>query len=321
MYLEKNIYKKISKNFNNYNIKKIESGASKKNFYKLYNQDKSYVITDFIKDKKEFKNHLDIYNILKDIEISIPRIIEYNTNENILISEDFGDLRFDKILNTHSIKNLLNIAVDTLIIIKNSINYDIQNNMQKYSYKIFKDEIMELPSYYFPHINIRDKNLFSDFLSIWTLAYKNLNFEFNSFIHKDFNINNLIFLPNKKNHLKCGVIDFQNAFWGDSTWDLFSLLEDSRILFTDEFNNYLIKYFYQKTNKDITFLNFKKNFYFFNCSRQTRLLGRWVKLSKEINNDYYLKFIPNTLIRLKKGLKLLDDKNLNFFYNRYIFNK
>ena len=49
MYLEKNIYKKISKNFNNYNIKKIESGASKKNFYKLYNQDKSYVITDFIK--------------------------------------------------------------------------------------------------------------------------------------------------------------------------------------------------------------------------------------------------------------------------------
>ena len=58
-------------------------------------------------------------------------------------------------------------------------------------------------------------------------------------MHKDFNMNNLIFLPSRKGHLKCGVIDYQNSFWGESTWDLFSLLEDSRILFTDQYNKYL----------------------------------------------------------------------------------
>ena len=53
--------------------------------------------------------------------------------------------------------------------------------------------------------------------------------------NKDFNINNLILLPSKKNHLKCGIIDFQSAFWGESCWDLFSLLEDSSMRLIKKF--------------------------------------------------------------------------------------
>ena len=38
-----------------------------------------------------------IYNILKEINVSIPKIIEKNDSNLTIISEDFGDLRFDKI--------------------------------------------------------------------------------------------------------------------------------------------------------------------------------------------------------------------------------
>ena len=315
-----NILNKLNNDFKNYNFQKIESGASKKILYRLKKDDKSYILIDFNKVENEYDDHLKIYKILKDINISIPIIIEKFDNNFILITEDFGDLRFDKILNNYKLKDLISYAVDTLIILKNSLPLNNHLKLPKYNLNILKNEISELPNFYFPYIGLKNENLIDEFMYIWSQSYLNYSFSYDSFVHKDFNINNLILLPQQKDYLKCGVIDFQNSFLGESSWDLFSLLEDSRILFSDEFNEYFIKYFYSKINLGISFSNFKMKFYFLNCTRQSRLLGRWVKLSKDYNQNHYLNFIPVTLARLKKSINLLDDKNLITFYNKYIFN-
>ena len=38
----------------------------------------------------------------------------------------------------------------------------------------------------------------------------NLKIDFNAFVNKDFELTNLMFLPSKDTHLKCGILDFQN---------------------------------------------------------------------------------------------------------------
>ena len=310
---------KLSQEFKKYNIKQIESGASNKKLFRLKKNNKSFILIDFTLDKNEYHNYLKIYELLKNINISVPKIIEKYDNNSMLVVEDFGDLRFDKILFKYNLKDLLKYAVDTLIIINKNLKFDKKLSLFKYDYNLFKSEITELPEYYFPYINLNDKNIYNEFLFIWGEAFKDINFEFNSFVHKDFNFNNLILIPNKKNHLKCGVIDFQNAFWGENSWDLFSLLEDSRILFTDDFNDCLIKYFFLKTDQNTSLENFNINNNFLNSSRQTRLLGRWVKLSKELNKNWYLEFIPITQERLKKSINFLNNKKITKFYNKYIF--
>lgn len=314
-----NLSKKLSDEFKSYSIEKIEGGASKKKFYRLSHYNKKFILTDFSANKEEYKNHLTIYNLLKNINISIPKIIEKYDNNLMIISEDFGDLRFDNILQKYPINDLLHYAVDTLIVLKNSIQYNPEFSIPQYNFNTFKEEIFELPKYYFPYINLNNKNLNDEFIFIWSEAYSNIQFEFNHLVHKDFNINNLILISNNEKHLKCGVIDFQNAFWGESSWDLFSLLEDSRVLFTDEFNEYFIKYFFSQTYQKTSIQDFVKKYYFLNSSRQTRLLGRWIKLSKELKQDWYLDFIPITLKRLKKSIKLINDRKLTNFYNKYIF--
>ena len=314
------ISNKLSNEFKKYSIEKIEGGASKKNFYRLSHSKKKFIVTDFSSDKEEYNNHLRVYNLLKNIDISIPKIIEKYDNNLITISEDFGDLRFDKILQKYPLNDLLHYAVDTLIVLKNSTQYDPTLSFPQYTFDTFKKEIFELPKYYFPHINLNNQNLKDEFIYIWTEAYRNIKFEFNHLVHKDFNINNLILISNNEKHLRCGVIDFQSAFWGESSWDLFSLLEDSRVLFSDEFNEYFIKYFFSRTSQKTSIQDFLKKYYFLNSSRQSRLLGRWIKLSKELENDWYLDFIPITLERLKKSIKLINDKKLTNFYNKYIFN-
>ena len=56
-----------------------------------------------------------------------------------------------------------------------------------------------------------------------------------------------MYLQNRIGHLKCGILDYQNAFIGFSGWDMFSLLENPRIYFDDKFNDELIEYFYNNT--------------------------------------------------------------------------
>lgn len=309
---------KISNKYKNYSIIKLDSGASKKKIYKLYNDENSYIIIDFKYSKMDFINYIKIYNILIKTNISIPKIIEKNEDDQILILQDFGNLRFDKILNNYSLKKILNYAVKTLIIINNSIKFDKNFEIPQYNFKIFNSEIIELPKYYLPYKNINSNDLEKEFIYIWSKAFNNIDFDFTNFIHKDFNFNNLLLLPSKKDHLKCGVIDFQSAFWGDNTWDLFSLLEDSRLLFSDKYNDYYINLYYSNTKNNVSFNEFKMKYYFLNSSRQTRLLGRWVKLSKDLKKDWYLDFIPITLNRLRKNINLTQNENLINFYNKYI---
>ena len=111
----------IPNKFKDYSVEKIKGGASKKIFYRLSLSNKKYILTDFSSDKKEYRNHLTIYNLLKNINISIPKIIEKYDNDLMIISEDFGDQRFDKIFQKYPLKDLLHYAVDTLIVLKNYI--------------------------------------------------------------------------------------------------------------------------------------------------------------------------------------------------------
>ena len=310
----------INLEYRNFKFNKIKSGASKKIFYRLQKDNKSFILTDYNLDKEEYLNHLKIYNILKDLDISIPEIYETNDSDLFTISEDFGNLRFDKIINKEPIDKLLLYAVDSLRVINQSLQFNSDLKLSIYSYKNFKEEIMELPKYFLPYLyNNLNKSISEEYLLIWSEYYNKFDFNFSNFVHKDFNINNLILLPSKKNHLKCGIIDFQSAFWGENCWDLFSLLEDSRIFFTDKFNNHFIEHFFVKTKQNLSFKEYKMKYHFLNYSRQSRLLGRWVKLSKDLDAKWYLDFIPVTKKRLLKSMNFLNNKNLKNFYYKYIF--
>ena len=299
------------------NSKLIESGASKKIVFKLKKNKYEFILIDFSKDKIEFYNFIKVYKILKNTNISLPKIYEINFTNYLILMEDFGNKRFDDYHNQDNIKELLMTAVNSLITIQNSLSHTNIQNLDKYNFNILITEIKEIVDYYFPYKSI-ESNLKNVFFDTWKDEFYKFNFYFDSFVHKDFNMNNLIFLPKKKNHLKCGIIDFQGAFLGFSGWDLFSLLEDSRILFTDKYNKEILKYFYNNTYQKISYKEFVNQYYFLNISRQTRLLGRWIKLDSQFKNKGYLKYIDTTIKRLETSLLNLNNKQLSKLYSKIL---
>jgi len=298
------------------NLSQIKNGLSKKKVFRKIGKSLNKIIIDFSEDEKEFINFLKVYKILIKINISIPKIYEVYFNKKIIVMEDFGKNSFDIIFQNKDVYNLLKLAVDNLIVIQNSVSRDDLDKLEKYTCSMLIEEISEFVDYYIPYIKVYDFPLYN-FYELWKKNYKNQKFDINGFVHKDFEFINLFYLKKNNLHLKCGIIDFQSAFCGFKGWDLFSILEYSRLNFTAEYNEALLKYFYENSNISIDFKVFKDQYYLLNLARQTRLLGRWIKLFNEGNEDY-LKFIEPTKKRLISCLKHIKDHKLKQIYENVI---
>ncbi len=300
----------------NQKLSEIKGGLSKKKVFRKLEKKISKIIIDFSEDEEEFKNFLNVYQILKKINISIPTIYEINSNKKLIIMEDFGKNTFDKILKEEGIYNLLKLSVDNLIIIQNSISTDELVSLKKYTYNTLVREISEFIDFYIPYKKITNFRV-NEFYKCWEIIYNKQYFKFDSFVHKDFEFINLIYLNKNNSHLKCGIIDFQSAFLGFKGWDLFTILENPRIDFTREYNESLIRYFYENVNLALDFDVFRNQYYLLNLARQTRLLGRWVKLFNEGNKNY-LGFIQPTKKRIFSCLTNIKDEKLKNIYEEIL---
>ena len=105
------------------NFEKIEDGLSKKLIYRKTEKENTKIIIDFSKDKQEFKNFLDVYEILLKVNISIPKIYEVNQQQYKIYMQDFGNDKFNKIYNEDNLYKLLKLAVDNIIVIQNETNF------------------------------------------------------------------------------------------------------------------------------------------------------------------------------------------------------
>ena len=303
--------------FNFDDVYEIESGASHKKIYRFKNHNEGTIVVDFSYNYNDYLSFLEINKFLSMINISVPKIFVTDDTKSIIIMEDFGNNRYDKLINTIDPKEILIDGINSLIEIHNS-QKPIENKfLKKYDLATFTVEIAEFADFYLSKKNI-GKDVVDEFFYIWKSEFENLNFNWDSFVHKDFELSNLMHLSQRNGHLKCGILDFQNAFIGFSGWDVFSLLENPRIYFDDKYNDELVEYYFKKTNQNLSFNEFLVQYYFLNAARQTRIIGRWINLDKKNKNNNYSTYLDVTIKRLKKSLHNLQNKKLSKLYDKII---
>jgi len=303
--------------FNFDDVYEIESGASHKKIYRFKNNNEGKIIVDFSYKHNDYLSFLEINNFLSMINISVPKIFDTDDTNCVIIMEDFGNIRYDKLINSIDPKDILIDAINSLIEIQNSQKPVVNKFLKQYDFSSFTVEIAEFADFYLSKKNI-GKDVVDEFFYIWKSEFENLNFNWDSFVHKDFELSNLMHLSQRDGHLKCGILDFQNAFIGFSGWDVFSLLENPRIYFDDKDNDELIEYYFNKTNQNLSFKEFLTQYYFLNTARQSRIIGRWINLDKKNKNNNYSKYLSVTLKRLEKSLYNLQNKKLSKLYGKII---
>lgn len=304
-------------NYDHYDLEKIENGLSSKLIYRVTEKENTKIIIDFSRDKQDFKNFLNIYEILQKINISIPKIYEVNRKQYKIYMQDFGKNRFNKIYNKGNLYKLLKLAVENIIVIQNESNLNNLKNLKEYTFEDLKVELKEFVTYYIP-TNKNSTFPTSKFYELWKSIFYSQNYNMKNFVHKDFEFVNLFFLENYESHLQCGIIDFQSAFMGFIGSDLISLLENPRINFTREYNNKLIEYYYNNMPIIENLNTFREQYYIFSLARQTRLLGRWKKIFSTNNDNQYLDYLKITKSRTLATLNNIKNYELRSIYEKYL---
>jgi aminoglycoside/choline kinase family phosphotransferase len=122
---------------------------------------------------------------------------------------------------------------------------------------------------------------------------------------RDFHSPNLIWLEERADIARVGIIDFQDAMLGPAAYDLVSLLQDARIDVAEPLElAMLTRYIKARRTADPAFdpASFAELYAILSAQRNTRLLGTFARLNRRDGKPQYLRHQPRIWTYLHRSL-------------------
>ena len=295
-------------------LKKLSGDASFRNFYRSKNS----IIVYCVKNKKSNLLDYDAINkILIKKKVIAPSLISQHYKENYIEIEDFGDLTvFEKFKKkTANKKNYYKNILDLLLKIKKikiknqktflKTNFKVPN----YTSKMLLDESCLFIDWYLQKYfkGKKKQSLEKELKKIFKKLLRNISYKRKVFVHRDFHVSNIMITKRG-----LGLIDSQDAVYGNIAYDLASLIDDVRLKTNIKIKDFIFHEFLKK-NKNLDHKKFKNDFDILSVLRNFKIIGIFTRLSMRDNKNKYLKLIPYAwkLIELRTSKNPIF-KDLNY---------
>lgn len=288
---------------NFYNFRFLKQDASPRKYYRIFLEHsiRTYIVMDCPVTYTSVVPFITIAKFLYSYNISVPYIFAIDEGEGLLLLEDFGDFTINKLLGKiepKAIPDLYRKMIKPIVAIQNlPTKLDIKN----FDIDTMKIECKHFINHYVKELKPEHKlnMLLSEYTEILTNMFSSLPKIKSVFLLKDYHISNIMYLPNRPDIKKFGLLDFQDAIFGSPAFDLVSLLQDARFDLDLAYEDMLIDYFLSINPTWYNKEEFKHHYYILGTHRSLLILGIFMKKFKKDNQASYLKFIP----RVKKCLK------------------
>ena len=175
--------------------------------------------------------------------------------------------------------------------------------------KLFNEANLFLKWYFPKYVKGRTKNSEKKkFSKIFKELLNRLIYKKKIFIHRDFHISNMMITKQG-----LGLIDSQDAVFGNIAYDLASLIDDVRFKTDKKFKDKIFNQFIKK-NKSLDRNKFQNDFEILSVLRNFKIIGIFSRLSKRDKKHRYLKLVPYAwkLIegRINNNIKFNHLKNI-----------
>ena len=277
-------------------FKEIKGDAS---FRKFYRNKKTKSIIVFAKEEKN-KNLL-IYDAINKVliknKIIAPKLLNQKYQKNYIEIQDLGSKTIYQLFisnnnNHYSIFKKAVKVLDEIQLIKDKKIKDFRNKF--YKIKEYKEQTLfneaKLFNNWYASKKLSKKkfNVFKyKFNKEIKFLLTKLNYKNDTFVHRDFHVSNLII--NSDN--KIGLIDSQDALFGNKAYDLASLIDDVRYKTSNSLKKKIYNY-YLRRNQKIEANKFQNDFDILSVLRNLKIIGIFMRLSKRDNKRKYLRLIP-----------------------------
>ncbi len=253
--------------------------------------------------------------LLNSVGYSSPRVEEYNVSEGLAIVENLGNLVFGKLMREgHDMQEPMTTAVAVLADMAQKSwpsKFDapdiLSTVVQHYDVGAQLIEVDLLLSWFWPYIHqtpAPDK-LHQSFEATWREVLKLAKPEKPHLVLRDFHSPNLIWLPQRKDLQRVGLIDTQDCLLGHEAYDLASLLQDARVDIAfdlaDELYAHYVKLRIEQGPFDLP--AFGAAYAVLGAQRATKILGIFARLAKRDGKPSYLQHMPRVSRYLARNLK------------------
>lgn len=294
----------LIKDYNNIKIEPLKNDLSKRKFYRLNDQSKTFIVMDSSKEKDQFHAYLKTTFFLEKNGFSVPKIIQIDIDNSIIVMEDFGDVTYNNYLSDKEFSREKEVYQKSICLISELQKLKIQtkgfpvfspNDLAKGIDKFISNCVLDL------YQDSLRKELYS---LIFSLNKPSV------YVLRDFHADNLLWLSKRKGVRKVGLIDFQDLSIGYQSYDLVSFLLDAR-RFVPEIFEEEMKQFYISLSSHINKKYFLREYDILALQRNLRIYGLFTECHLKYKRNNYLKYLPNVSEYIVRVLdkKIMSNKN------------
>jgi hypothetical protein len=262
---------------------------------------------------EDVKPFVAIAGGLRACGFSAPAIHHADLDAGFLITEDFGNAGFVEGEPPRPITERYEAATDMLAALHREALPETLPLAPQIEYAIptFDTEALLVEAglmleWYMPDRGVGpSSNLRDEFVMMWRDLLGKPAAAARTWVLRDFHSPNLIWLGERSDIARVGVIDFQDAVLGPAAYDLVSLLQDARIDVPELVElSLLTRYIKARRAADAAFdpAEFAELYAIMSAQRNTRLLGTFARLNRRDGKPQYLRHQPRIWTYLSRSL-------------------
>lgn len=278
----------------------LAGDASNRRYERLTNPKtgQTVVLMDAPPDRGEdIRPFTRIARHLTEIGLSAPEILAEDAEHGFLLLEDLGDALFARFVRKEPTleTKLYAAAIDALLVLHKAP----LPKLDPYSPEVMTD-LAALAYSKYRHGILGNTEGEAEFRS----AFHEICTEYEPsspvLIQRDYHAENLLWLPERANAARVGLLDFQDAMSGHPAYDLVSLLQDARRDVPLSLENEMIERYLSGSDESPE--PFRAAYMVLGAQRNLRILGVFARLGREYGKPHYIDLIPRVWDHLMRDL-------------------
>ncbi len=274
---------------------RLAGDASFRKYDRVEKDGRRVVLMDAPPPQEDVRPFVSIARHLHARGFSVPEILAEDPETGLLLLEDLGDDTYTRLLNAGGDEEALyGAAIDALIALHQRPEADVvPPGVIPCSKERLLEEAGRIHSWYLRLVGAGPlpAAAIAEFEDIWNallpVAWKIPT----SLILFDYHIDNLMKVAGRGGMQACGILDFQDAITGPTTYDLMSLLEDARRDVPAHIQD-LMKQRYLAAFPAIDRAAYDQSWAVMAAQRHLRVIGTFARLKLRDNKPDYLRHMP-----------------------------
>lgn len=189
-----------------------------------------------------------------------------------------------------------------------AVSKEREHVLQRFDRDAMLIEAELLPVWYAPHQRGQalDASQLKAFEQAWDSVFKHLETAEYSLLMRDYHSPNILWQSDATGMDRIGIIDFQDAMIGPSSYDLASLAMDARVTIPETLQDNIVAAYCDerhKLDKPFDEQAFLAAYAIMAAQRNTKILGIFVRLFKRDGKPAYLKHLPRIRAYVQRALQ------------------